>query len=230
MNQENKILEELHEISPMVANLPRTNPYVVDADFFGTVPITLYGITEEKNPYVVSADYFQHFAASIYKKCKETEENNSTPSLDHAKQNPFHLPENYFEQFEVRLQNQLKENNRKGLLARIGPWRYWSAAACIIGILGFSVFVFLNDRSQKEDWKTSWFEAKKIINEGNLESEFNAINAEEMAAYLTEQGHDVDAAVTARIAEESNQDDGLFYIESENEIEAFLNNTNLDLN
>jgi hypothetical protein len=230
MNQENQILEELQEISPLVSNIPRTTPYIIDSDYFANVPATLYGITEVKNPYTVSSDYFQDFTASIYKKCKVADENNSAPTLDLLKQNPFNLPENYFEQFEAQLQNQLKGNKRQGLLARIGPWKYWSAAASIIGIIGFSIFTFLNAGSQKEDWKTSWNEAKKIINEGNLESEFNSINAEEMAAYLTEQGHDVDAAVTACIAEESDQEDGLFDIENEKGIEAFLNNTNLELN
>ena len=230
MNQENKILEELHEISPLVANIPRTNPYFIDSDYFVSVPVSLYGITEIKNPYTVSEDYFQNFAASISQKCIEADEHNAIPTLGQTKQNPYHLPENYFAHFEAQLGNQMKGNNRQGLLARIGPWRYWSAAACIIGIIGFSVFAFLNADSQKEDWKTSWNEAKKIINEGNFESEFNSINTEEMAAYLTEQGHDVDAAVTACIAEESDQEDGLFDIENEKGIEAFLNNTNLELN
>lgn len=230
MNQENKILEELQEISPLVANIPRTNPYLIDSDYFVSVPVSLYGITEVKNPYTVSEDYFQNFAASISQKCKEADEHNATTTLGQPKQNPYHLPENYFAQFEAQLENQLKGNNRQGLLARIGPWRYWSAAACIIGIIGFSVFAFLNAGSQKEDWKTSWFEAKKIIKQGNLEAEFNSINTEEMAAYLTEQGHDVDAAVTACIAEESDQEDGLFYIESEKGMEEFLNNENLNLN
>lgn len=230
MNQENQILEELHEISPLVANIPRTNPYFIDSDYFVSVPVSLYGITEVKNPYSVSADYFKNFSASINKKCKEADESNSSPTLDLSKQNPFNLPENYFEHFEAQLGNQLKGNTRQGLLARIGPWRYWSAAACIIGIIGFALFAFLNTGPQKEDWKTSWNEAKKIINEGNFESEFNSINTEVMAAYLTEQGHDVDAAVTACIAEESDQEDELFYLENEKGIEAFLNNTNLELN
>jgi hypothetical protein len=230
MNQENQILEELQEISPLVSNIPRTTPYLIDSDYFVSVPVYLYGISEIKNPYTVSKDYFQNFAASIYKKCKETDENYATPTLGQTKQNPYHLPENYFAQFEAQLGNQLKGNTRQGLLARIGPWRYWSAAACIIGIVGFALFAFLNTGSQKEDWKTSWNEAKKIINEGNFESEFNSINTEVMAAYLTEQGHDVDAAVTACIAEESEQEYELFYLENEKGIEAFLNNTNLELN
>ncbi len=126
--------------------------------------------------------------------------------------------------------SQLSDQSQKGALVRMNKWIKWSAAACMAGLLGWALVFSINKNNQNDEWRMSWNEAQTIIKNGSFESELNQINANELANYLTEQGHDVDAAVMACIDEESTQNDEWIYMESEKEIEAFLNDTKPLLN
>jgi hypothetical protein len=230
MNPDKNILQELNEISPIVAGIPKSNPYAINEGYFDANMLDLLKITGNGSPYLVPENYFENLSINISLHDSEGLEHPENQTGFNTQETPYQVPENYFQNFEKNLMSQLSDQSQKGALVRMNKWIKWSAAACIAGLLGWALFFSINKNNQNDEWRMSWNEAQTIIKNGSFESELNQINTNELANYLTEQGHDVDAAVMACIDEESTQNDEWIYMESEKEIEAFLNDTKPLLN
>lgn len=229
MNPDNNILQELNEISPLVAGIPKITPYKTTEGYFESARMELLSRSGIGNPYQISNQYFEAFP-NILLQTLENESGLSLPRDTFSQNNPFHIPDNYFADFETKLISQLPKHASKGVVKRMNNWKIWSAAACLTGLLGLALFFETNHGNKNEDWKLSWKEAKSIMEKGNLEQEFNQVNPEELATFLIDQGHDVDAAVMACVAEESDNDEEWIYLQNEKEIEAFLEESNSYLN
>ena len=230
MNPDKNILQELNEISPLVAGIPKSNPYAINEGYFDSNMLDLLKITGNGSPYLVPENYFENLSINTSLHDSESLELAENQTGFNTHETPYQVPENYFQNFEKNLMSQLSDQSQKGALVRMNKWIKWSAAACMAGLLGWALFFSINKNNQNDEWRMSWNEAQTIIKNGSFESELNQINASELANYLKEQGHDVDAAVMACIDEESTQNDEWIYMESEKEIEAFLNDTKPLLN
>jgi hypothetical protein len=115
MENRNTILNELKEISPVVAQVGFQLPYEVPAGYFeGLAAQVLARVREEvspvlpakkDNPYEVPQGYFESFASNILKRIKADEAETAKEELEVlspllsalSKKNPFSTPEGYFE-------------------------------------------------------------------------------------------------------------------------------------
>ena len=63
--------------------------------------------------------------------------------------NPFKVPEGYFDRLTAEVMQQLPEQPKRGLTARLRPWMY--AAACTAAVLlTATVYFFTSDRAQQQ--------------------------------------------------------------------------------
>lgn len=116
MNNRNTILNELKEISPVVAEIGTRLPYEVPAGYFeGLAAQVLARVKDEEvsallpqqkdNPYEVPQGYFDGFAANMLKRVKALEAESAKDELgvlspllsSLGKKTPYSAPEGYFE-------------------------------------------------------------------------------------------------------------------------------------
>jgi hypothetical protein len=119
MENRNTILNELKEISPVVAQIGFQLPYQVPAGYFEGLPEQILarvkGSEEEgspvlgskkDNPYHVPQGYFENFAANILQRIKANEAQTAKDELEAlspllsglSKKTPFSTPAGYFEE------------------------------------------------------------------------------------------------------------------------------------
>ena len=105
MENRNNILNELREISPVVAGIGHQIPYTVPAGYFEGLAGQLLQLVKASeantpvlakttNPYQVPQGYFEGLAGNILQLVKASEVN--TPVLAKTT-NPYQVPQGYFE-------------------------------------------------------------------------------------------------------------------------------------
>ena len=114
------ILNELREISPVVAQIGEQNPYTVPAGYFegladqvlqsikadeGNTPV----LPQTNNPYQVPQGYFDNLANELLKRVKADEL--TSPLLQQAKNNPYQVPANYFEELAGQILQRIKADD-----------------------------------------------------------------------------------------------------------------------
>lgn len=113
MESRNNIVNELKEISPVVAQIGFDNPYQVPAGYFeGLAQQILARVEapvlprEKVNPYEVPQGYFDNFAANLLQRIKAEQASTAKEELETlspllsglSKKTPFSMPEGYFEE------------------------------------------------------------------------------------------------------------------------------------
>lgn len=157
MNSDQTILLEIKDISPAVANLPKTNPFSVPLDYFENNISTIislikgkdlthqndtvnFDLSIEKNETVfeLPKDYFETFGIQLMNKIHtvqsvDDELKEMAPGLISLRtKNPFTIPKGYFDR------NVIEAPIRKIKLAggiQMKNFLRYAAAACIIGLI-----------------------------------------------------------------------------------------------
>ena len=203
MKKNQEIWNETDAISPLVASISSENPYEIPVDYFNDLAlICLINVGKSKLS-DMPENYFNDLPGEILTKIHKEEEADFT--LEKTSPKPYQIPADYFSTFEKELLQQIKSEKKSGLVVSFKNWKVWAAAACIVGILGLAIFTSTNNQTNNE-WSAAVTEAKELVKKGNLDEEFNTITPEALSSYLTEQGHDVDAAIVACASEESAAD------------------------
>jgi hypothetical protein len=117
MKNRDYILNELREISPVVAQIGGQNLYTVPAGYFegladqmlqlikadeGNTPV----LPQTINPYQVPQGYFDNLANELLKRVKADEV--TSPLLQQAKNNPYQVPADYFEGLTGQILQRIK--------------------------------------------------------------------------------------------------------------------------
>lgn len=162
MENNNRIQDELQEISSVVANLNRRNVYSVPSGYFSSLPqLIINRITEAdkavlpfaSNPFSVPQGYFDGLAAEILSKVAGGTKAESEPDNELAevapllaslsKKNPYTVPAGYFNTLEFK-QLATAKVVKMGLFKKIT--RY-AAAAVITGALAVGGFFYTNNNT-----------------------------------------------------------------------------------
>lgn len=124
MKRSIEILNELQQISPIVAASGNENIFTVPEKYFDTVAGTvLASINNNVAPAgEVPGGYFDALSNTILSKIEGTAANELvqlSPLLASInKMNPFEVPENYFEQTEIEIYSQLEGEKSSGILEK----------------------------------------------------------------------------------------------------------------
>lgn len=122
MENSNTILNELKEISAVVAGIGQQQPYVVPVGYFDSLPLQLMlriGLEEnagtdpiinisKDNVYQAPAGYFNQLADNILTRIKE-EEAGIAPVVNITKDNIYQAPAGYFDGLAGSILNRIKE-------------------------------------------------------------------------------------------------------------------------
>jgi len=118
MENRNNILNELREISPVVAGISYQAPYTVPAGYFEGLPSQLLQLVKAieatpvlppaSHPYQVPQGYFEGLANTILQRVKG-EETILSSALQQANNNPYQVPQGYFEGFANTVLQRVKE-------------------------------------------------------------------------------------------------------------------------
>lgn len=232
MQKDLTIYNELKELSPFLSGLPKTNVFSVPDGYFDTfAPDTLLKInkltlTEQKTTQTVPEGYFDNLPLAILSRIREEaileESGNLLGSI--PKVNVFKVPDDYFEHLPGMISGKLpKQAKVVGFGSRPAMFRY-AAAAVITGLLGLALF---NGFNRKDEIPAGYSpvvlaEAKKIIQENTIDEVFNSFNDAEITHYLQSTGEDVNTALVASLADDSNLPDADEYYFNEQALDNLL--------
>ena len=135
------------------------------------------------------------------------------------------VPDGYFDTLPSEIMNRIRNEKPAKLISVKSTFRY-SVAAIITGLIGLSLFSLLNAPEEKSN--LLYAEAKKIINSGKYEEVFKSLTEEEIENYLSAEGHDVQAALVANAAYNKELPDEIDYLLTENTLDDFLKECNID--
>jgi hypothetical protein len=234
MSDHNKnIFDELKTLSPLLAEMPKVNPYSFPEDYFDNLTIDSAGklfLTE--SGYQVPKGYFDQFPAIILQKLSllaETEtgllpkSSNQTPPL-------FELPEGYFDSLpETILSSVSRKTSGQGpMTGRVFFMRY-ALAAAITGLLGLSLFTLMNPRQNDfEDMSSILSEAQQMIQSRSVDEAFNRLQEDEIIQFLEVNGHDIKTALVATAAYNAELPEEFEYLSDENTLDDFLHENDIE--
>lgn len=227
-NNNNHIINELQEISPLLAGIPRYNVFSLPADYFNFLPVeTVSRIHKEEAGTGVPESYFNNLSGEIMSKIRleEAQSEEHSPILSSiGKQNVQHLPDGYFDSLADNIVRAAKPKTR---VVSISFFTRYAAAAVITGILGLGLFSRFNNRQDDADMTPILANAETIIRSGSFEAELNSLEEKDITEYLETQGHDVEAALLVSAAENNELPDAMDYVLQENTLDRFMDNHNI---
>jgi hypothetical protein len=119
MENRNNILNELREISPVVAGISYQAPYTVPAGYFEGLSGQLLQLVKAmeappvlppaQHPYQVPQGYFEGLANTILQRVKG-EGATLSAALQQANNNPYEVPQGYFEAFANTVLQRVKQS------------------------------------------------------------------------------------------------------------------------
>lgn len=246
MNQPDNILNELRELSPTLAEIPRINVFKVPEGYFETLPALLLlqtsgSDTDAIKNASVPEGYFDSLASNIMARIKSesisevTAETNDISELvaGIGNKNIFTVPAGYFENLSTNITTQLVQPAK---VVQMNPRRAilrYAAAAVITGFLAMGAFFVFNkngnDRTLPAQTAVAMKEANSIIKTNSFDKELASLNDADIVNFLESKGQDVDAALVASLTEDEKAlPEAEDYLINENTLDDVLKN--LDLN
>ena len=222
MIQNKNIYEELLTISEVVANIPKCNVFEVPEGYFSDASAEVLIKCADSPVFKTAENYFEQLPEIILNKIKDTNsrENEILFLSTQEKQHPYTIPNNYFETLPENILQAVKAPAKVVSISKNYIW-IKLVAAVIVGLIGFAIIISL---PKKHDEGISLIEkeAQKIISNNSFESEFEQIDEKEMANYLEENGHDVNAALVASLNEDEISLDNDELIFDEEAVDHYL--------
>lgn len=217
MKTSKEILEELKEISPFLAKLPKVNVFAVPESYFKTLPeaIALHTLLMNNEASAnfkfqkidafqeVPEGYFNSLSDSILSKIKGINVGNSDresaemfPLLASLpKKNVFSVPENYFENLSDEIISKLTIKARPTkVISLFAGWRKYAAAAIVAGIITMSSLFIFNGTPTDTNGAVAFAEtvSKQFRTPEQLEAGLASLGADEIITYLEKNGSILD--------------------------------------
>ncbi len=238
MENKETILQELREISEVVANLPKGNPFTVSASYFegfstlvmDRINIENINLGTANNPFTVPDGYFNGLADSILNKIKhqqqtvEEELNELAPILNTISKKPvYSVPDGYFESLEVTIP--LKVANPPAKVFNLGkPKRVlqYAIAACTAGILMVGAYLYTGRTQAKTDDAIATIPYDSAINM-DVNQELAKIDDQMIDQYLAETP--ITGYIINTVAPEEVDPQQLINTTTEEDINEYLQET-----
>lgn len=228
--------QELSEYAPALLPLRKLLVYEEPEGYFEQFPLLqLKQISKHSSGIQeVPKGYFEDFAARVMKSISSemeviSESGDPTSEIlsSIGKVNPYQAPIGYFDHFAQQVKPSVEIPAKVVSMApRFSMMRY-AIAAALTGLLGLSLFQWMNTSTSTTDQSTPYLAANKIISEDKYEEVLQTISAEEIIQYLEQSGDDVNAALVAEAAVQDQLPAPEDYWMDEQTLDQFLNSLNL---
>lgn len=181
--------------------------YTAPEAYFETFPLKVIAIKDEAETPAFTAPegYFEDLPGKILQRIRHREESEWLPDVlqKAEKSTPYAPPSGYFETLPQRILTKAKPATIIPMAPRRTVWRY-AAAAVITGLLGLGLFHNLNERNSDSVLQSNLqAAAREILQNNNFEQALAAINENDIVQYLEVRGQDVEAALVAATAAET---------------------------
>ncbi len=241
MDNSNDILNELREISPLLANLEKRNLFTVPKGYFdGVADNLLHLVKHEQSSFLagskmqktgsVPEGYFDSLAETILNKIKAQEAAEEYPVLAKiSKQNVYTVPEGYFDS----ISNEVNEKLRQpvaivvSIKKRTG-WFKYAAAAVFTGIISLGVYKYMNtDTITAYTPDATTAAGIQIAKENKFDEELSKVTDDDIIKYLQKNNTDVDAALVANVVDENELPSKEDYLTDDKALDKYLDNIDL---
>ncbi len=233
------ILNELKELSPVVAAIEKINVFTVPDGYFVHLSTDiLMGIEKGLSNTASSVSdvptgYFDTLADTILSKIKAldaedavTEIRALSPMLYSIQnENVFEVPKNYFENLSETVLNKVKPQPKVIKIQwRSSTFIKYAVAAVFTGAMALGVLKFAggNKEDALPDYVTAGLQIKDV------DQELAKISDDEIIKFLEASGTDVNAAIVANSVDENELPTQEDYLLDEKTLDKYLNSINVD--
>ena len=202
------ITNELTEISPLVAGI----------DPLPTIE--------------VPSVYFTDLSDRIISKLKNNNESSINSNLleKAGKANLYAVPNGYFDQLFENVLHKIKTEKPSARILSM-PVLKWAVAACVVGLIGYSVynryFFSSKEMDTNKEWNKSYALSKLIIQKNDFDATLNQLDDNTIISFLQENGHDVNAALLASLTETDKIDIVNEYFCDDENLNSMMNDLNI---
>jgi hypothetical protein len=244
MNEENKIREELKEISELLASIDKKNVFTVPENYFENLAekICLHTRlnenkkTQAENFQEVPAGYFDTLSSQILAKIKREEakdaegESNLLSSL--KGKNVFKVPEGYFDNLSENIISKIGRPAAKVIpISSAKRWWKYAAAAVVTGAIAVSSLQIF----YKPDMTKNHSAAQSNDLPGYIQSSFQyktaqqidegiaSLSTDEIAKYLEINGNILDVEMLSNDVNPNALPSEIDYLSDENTLNKYLN-------
>jgi hypothetical protein len=213
MDNNNKILQELQEYSPLLLQVKNNNPYQIPLSYFSELSNTILEkikldtdvklFLSRDMPYFIPTGYFENFSDTLLHKVTTQEFKNEvfdemekiSPFINRISKNPvYNTPVNYFE--EKKWEKPFLEQKSKVVaINRLRRIVGFLAAAIIIALLAVGIFMFVG----KEDTNTKAHHVEAI-------SEVEKLSKQEIEEFIKTASPTENIASTVGTDRQKNND------------------------
>ncbi len=238
MENKETILQELKQISEVVANAPKGNVYTVPSAYFENFPSSILArihseiadFGSKTAPFGVPTGYFEGLANNILSKIKQHEQtveeelNELAPLLNTISKKPVYaVPEGYFESLEITIP--LKVANPPAKVLSFGmPKRIlqYAVAACTVGILMVGAYFYMGRNSDSTGELASTIPYDSAM-KMDVTKELAKMDDQAIDQYLSETP--ITGYIINNISAEEVDDQQMINTASEEDINEYLNET-----
>lgn len=240
------ILNELKELSPIIAGIEKKNVFTVPAGYFENLSEgILAGIAIEENVSNIfssgSVDndvphgYFDTLADTILDKIKAqkiisaSEELSALSPMLYSIQNEnvFEVPKDYFNRVAETTVSRVKLQQTKVVVMnrRSTMVIKYAIAAALTGVMALGVFKFTNSNTNGIDPVVAL--GDKIARENRFDEELDKVTDADIVKFLEANGSDVKAALVASSVDENELPSQEDYLMDEKALDKYLNSINV---
>jgi hypothetical protein len=232
MENRNDILNELKEVSPLLAGMEKQNVFTVPQGYFETAADNIFMLVKEEQSSLLNSikkqtgqvpqGYFDSLADTILGRIKNREDENEYPVLQRiSKQNVYTAPAGYFEILSSQIISRTNKPTAKLVsMQKRSDWFKYAAAASVILMLTFGVYKFMPGKTSAV--------LPQYVKDGqqikNVDEELAKVSDEEIIKYLQANGSDVEAALVANTIDEKELPAQEDYLLDEKTLDNFLEN------
>jgi uncharacterized protein YbgA (DUF1722 family) len=244
MTRDTNILQELLEISPLVAQIGKQLPYSLPNGYFDTLDRvilarvaaggneenSLLNIAGKMPAGTVPEGYFDTLAGSILSKIKAAETDNTADELKNlspflaniSKENVYHVPAGYFAELPsvVTAKASAKETANVVSIFSRKVWMRYAAAAVVFGIIAFGINFLFTTPAQVDAF------VKKGLTDYKTEQQLNdalaQINDDDIYNYLEASSGEKDTETIIEMVDEDQLPSETEYM-NEGVLESLMN-------
>lgn len=240
MESTNDILNELKELSPVIAGMEKVNVFSMPRGYFESLAADIMtGIENEKGvwfntssvsrPDDLPQGYFENLADTILVRIKTENASDELGTLSPMlysiqNENVFEVPQGYFESLSEEVMNKVQPQQKVVVMKRRTTTFFkYAVAAAFTGVMALGVFKFTGPSAKAElpDY------VKAGLKIENVDQEMSKISDDEIVKYLEANGSDVKTALVASSVDENELPSQEDYILDEKALDKYLNSINL---
>lgn len=239
MENRNDILNELNELSPLLAGISREPLFTVPDGYFDQLPFEILSAVHSGNSLnsaSVPEGYFETLADNIMARIRAGEKDDPvkeiselSPLLSGIQQpkHPYTVPAAYFETLENNIKGSVHQPAARVVsLTRFSRVARYAAAAMITGLACFGVYRYTQKPATINAVTVATLdpsiEKGKNMSEQQFNEALSSLSEEDIARYIEKTGDETDLAALASNVEENtlpNQDD---YFTDEQALEKYI--------